>query len=183
VNVIKKILWWNEWLFCKCIIHMTHNKAFEETNSELYSESFKVVASFKVVSTFPRPLRNFAAINGTFTIFGLRPWITNMPACPWIAILRYQREEGLTGWRGVELLRLHHRSLQDVDSLLCYHIRQATAVPPCCSVFSVWCGTQSYQTRANLEHKCWQLALLDFVNIFEWFEWFWSFWGDYDSNG
>jgi hypothetical protein len=65
VNIIKKILWWNELLSCKCIIHMIHNKTFEGTNSELYSESFKVV------STFPRPLRNFVAINGTFTIFGL----------------------------------------------------------------------------------------------------------------
>jgi hypothetical protein len=33
VNVIKKILWWNELLSCKCIIHMTHNKTFEGTNS------------------------------------------------------------------------------------------------------------------------------------------------------
>jgi hypothetical protein len=71
-----------------------------------YSDSFKVVASFKIVALFPRPLRDCAAINGTFTISGLRPWIMNTPACPRIAILRYQRREGLTGWRGVELLRV-----------------------------------------------------------------------------
>jgi hypothetical protein len=39
-------------------------------------------------------------------IFGLRLWITNMPACPRIGMLHYQRGEVLTGWRGVELLRI-----------------------------------------------------------------------------
>jgi hypothetical protein len=29
-----------------------------------------------------------------------------MPACPRIAIFRYQRGEGLIDWRGVELLRI-----------------------------------------------------------------------------
>jgi hypothetical protein len=39
-------------------------------------------------------------------ISGLRPLITNMPACPRIAIVRYQRGKGFICWRGVELLHI-----------------------------------------------------------------------------
>jgi hypothetical protein len=34
-NAIKKILWRNELLSCKCVIHMDPKRKFEGTNSEL----------------------------------------------------------------------------------------------------------------------------------------------------
>jgi hypothetical protein len=75
-------------------------------STELYYRTHLMLWRHLRLLHFPRPLRNFVAINGIFTISGLRPWITNMPAYPRITILRYQHGEDLAGWLGVGLLRI-----------------------------------------------------------------------------